>query len=85
MMEIFFGTSKENRILIGTGKDMKECSKLMNKYIKDNNLYSAPYRRQWMYEGELIIDYGSYSTFFYIKDAEYTFMKSICNEEKEND
>ena len=38
----------------------------MNKYIEENKLYSAPYRRTWSETGEYsTIDYGSHSKFFY--------------------
>ena len=68
-MKVYFGKSKENRELIGEGKTSRQCSQIVSNYIEENKLPSAPYRRFWEAEKEIVIDYGSHSNFFFIDDA----------------
>ena len=78
-MRVYYGKNKENRELIGEGTTVKECRVIMEKYIKDNNLYSTPYRREWIYEGELIVDFGSWSNYFFIPEAD-NYISSIVKD-----
>lgn len=80
-MKVYFGKDSQDRILIGERDTCKECRKLIYDCIKEQNLYSAPYRREWIYENELIIDYGSHVTFFFVGDCNpYEFMESIVQD-----
>ena len=66
-MKIYFG-NRAGKHLVGSTNDLKECSKIMNDYIKEKNLPSAPYRRYFENDGLIQVDFGSYSHFFYIGD-----------------
>ena len=57
----------ENSIVIADNITSADVWPTMNKYIEENALYAAPYRRTWSETGEyLTIDYGSHSKFFYV-------------------
>lgn len=67
-MKVYYGTNK-GRVLVGEANSAKDCSKLINKFIEERKLYNTPYRRYWVENDEVVIDYGSYISFFYIDDA----------------
>lgn len=64
-MVIYYG-NRANKTKIGFANSLSECCKVMNEYLKKNNLKSSPYRRYFESDGLIQVDYGSWSSFFYI-------------------
>lgn len=73
MIEVTYGTYLLDEVPwehIGFTETQEEAMKLTNDYIRANNLYSTPYRRMWEHDdGALIIDFGSHSRFFKLKEC----------------
>lgn len=67
-MQVFYGKSKQCRNLIGECSSREECNLLIKNYINENKLYSTPYTRHWIHEDEVVIDFGSWTNYFFIKD-----------------
>ena len=67
-MKVYYGTNTD-RVFVGEAGSAKECSKLINEFIQEKRLYEEPYRRYWVENNEVVIDYGSHINFFYIDNA----------------
>lgn len=56
-----------NERLIGTSeKDIKEAGKIIDKFLKEKGIISDYMRYVGLDNGQLMVDYGSWSNFFYI-------------------
>ncbi|MGT2866649.1 hypothetical protein [Streptococcus fryi] len=64
-MKIYHGNS-ESRELVSEVQTIKEAFSFIAGHIKTKHKYLAPYYRQWMQDGERVIDYGSHRNFYYI-------------------
>ena len=66
-MELYYGTD-ENMKLLGEFETIQEAYKRMYEYIKEIG-FKSYYQRMWYIEkGLRVIDYGSHTKFFYIKE-----------------
>ena len=63
---IVYHGNRANKVELGKAKTLSECCKLMNNYLKDNNLKGESYRRYFESDGLIQVDYGSWSSFFFI-------------------
>ncbi|MCK1219584.1 hypothetical protein [Streptococcus uberis] len=65
MMKIYHGNS-EHRELVAEVKRIEEAFFLIDKRVRASQSGNALYYRQWMKNGERVIDYGSYRNYYYI-------------------
>ena len=63
-----YPTSQKEDGYIDEFENLKEVFKFINDYQKTHG--DCPYIRQWEYNGDIFIDYGSWSSFFRIKKEE---------------
>lgn len=56
-----------NDRLIGTSeKDIKEVQKIVDKFLEEKGIHSGYMRYVGLDNNKLMIDYGSWSNFFYV-------------------
>lgn len=65
-MKLYHGTD-ENMKLLGEFETEQEAYKRMYEYIKEIG-FKSYCQRFWVHDGTKIIDYGSHTKFFYIKE-----------------
>ena len=65
-MKLYYGTD-ENMKLLGEFETNEEAYKRMYEYIKEIG-FKSYYQRILHFDGLRVIDYGSYTKFFYIKE-----------------
>lgn len=72
MIEITYGTPFFDTLPwepIGFAETEKEAMEKVEEYINLNKMNKAPYRRMWKeFDGSTIIDFGSHSRFFKLKE-----------------
>lgn len=68
-MTIFFKNSNGDRRTIGEALSFSDATKIVSDFLKEHN-YKSYYQRYWYLEDtrELMIDVGSHTEFFIIKD-----------------
>ena len=68
MFEVYFIDSLNNkRMLSDDLVSDREAHKIIHDFLKERN-YKAPYFREWIEDGAIIVDVGSHSEFFHIID-----------------
>lgn len=65
-MKLYYGTDK-NMKLLGEFETDEEAYNCMYEYIKEIG-FKSYYQRILYFDGLRVIDYGSYTKFFYIKE-----------------
>lgn len=66
-MIVYFENSNGTKREIGRAPTEQAARKIVQDFLALHN-YKSYYTREWKEEGELKIDVGSWSEFFYIKD-----------------
>lgn len=66
-MIVYFENSNGTKREIGRAPTEQAARKIVQDFLALYN-YKSYYTREWKEEGELKIDVGSWSEFFYIKD-----------------
>ena len=64
-MKLFFENSQGVRRLIGEPVSIKAASEIIHAFCEERNFHIY-YVRNWVDEGELVYDVGSWSEFFYL-------------------
>ncbi len=68
-MKLYFKNSEGKERLLCTAKTKDEVNNAISKFLDDNN-YKCHYQRIWGHDGRIWIDFGSWSEFFVIDDAD---------------
>lgn len=64
-MKLFFENSQRMRRLIGEPTSIEAALEIIHAFCEDHNFY-IHYIRNWIDEGELVYDVGSWNEFFYL-------------------
>ena len=72
-MKLYFENSRGMRRLIGEPETHTAANKMVHDFCKAHN-YDGYYIRNWIWEGELVYDVGSWSEFFYLANDDGTPM-----------
>ena len=74
-MKLTFGTHDKHDTLVTEFTTFKECWDAVNKYLEDNNYKSGGYDRVvGLSDKEIMIDFGSWTEFFFIDTSFDKFM-----------
>lgn len=71
-----FGTSHEKCRAIGEADTIKDCRQIIMNFL-DEHSYKSHYQRMWFEHGKIIIDFGSWSEFFWISYSDGSKIESI--------
>lgn len=70
MYRLLWGETAETARLLATCQTSEQAHRRMCAFMTERNIKS-PYQRMWYEaEGREVIDYGSWSTYFYIEHIE---------------
>lgn len=64
-MKLYFENSWGERRLIGKPSTRRDAMKIINQFCEDRH-FVIYYVRNWIQNGELVYDVGSWSNFFYL-------------------
>lgn len=64
MIEIRFGSSLKESSRIFAAPTREECDKKLSEFTK-----GSKYTRQWLEDDYTVVDYGSWSTFYFVGEA----------------
>lgn len=70
-MKLYFKNSQGKERLIAECETTKDVSREIHKFLDDHN-YKSYYSRSWGDEEKVMIDVGSYSEFFVLKDISHS-------------
>ena len=78
MMKLYFRNCYGTERLIAECQTVQEVHKEIEKFLDEHN-YKSYYSRSWKEDnGDIIVDVGSYTEFFIIKDISFEeYMKSF--------
>ena len=80
-MKLTFGTYDKHDTLVTEFTTYRECWNAINKYLENNNYRSDGYRRTvGLSDKETMIDFGSWTKFFFI-DASFEEFRALQEEE----
>lgn len=80
-MKLTFGTHDKHNTLVTEFTTFEECWDAVNKYLEDNNYKSGGYDRiVGLSDKEIMIDFGSWTKFFFI-DASFDEFMALRKEE----
>ena len=71
-----FGTSREKSRVIGKADTIKDCHQIIMNFLDYYN-YKSRYQRMWLEYGKIIIDFGSWSEFFWISRSDGSKIENI--------
>ena len=69
MFNLYFENSRGEERLLGTFETYSGCYEEMNNFMKAHN-FECYYIRNWIENGRIVADVGSWSEFFYIGRAD---------------
>lgn len=69
-MKLYFKNSQGKERLIAECETTKDVSREIHKFLDDHN-YKSYYSRSWGDEEKVMIDVGSYSEFFVLRDISH--------------
>ena len=78
MFEIRFGGSLKESSRIFAAPTIGECDKKLSEFTK-----GSKYTRQWVEDNYTVVDYGSWSTFYFVgeaKEGEKTMENTIIKD-----
>ena len=77
MLKLYFKNSQGKERLIAECETTKDVSREIHKFLDDHN-YKSYYSRSWGDEEKVMIDVGSYSEFFILRDVSHSeYIKSL--------
>lgn len=78
MMKLYFRNCYGTERLIAECQTVQEVHKEIKKFLDEHN-YKSYYSRSWKEDnGDIVVDVGSYTEFFIIKDISFEeYMKSF--------
>ena len=80
-MKLTFGTHNKHDTLVTEFTTFKECWDAINRYLENNNHRNDSYRRiVGLSDKEIMIDFGSWTEFFFI-DASFEEFMALQKEE----
>ena len=71
-MKLYFENSWGERRLIGKPSTRRDAMKIINQFCEDRH-FVIYYVRNWIQNGELVYDVGSWSNFFYLSGPDIKF------------
>ena len=71
-----FGTSRKKSHIIGEADTIKDCHQIIMDFL-DFIEYRSRYQRMWLEHGKIIIDFGSWSEFFWISRSDGSSIEDI--------
>lgn len=70
-MKLYFENSRGERRLIGEPETRIAANRMVHEFCKAHG-YDGYYIRNWIENGELVYDVGSWSEFFYLASSDGT-------------
>jgi hypothetical protein len=80
-LKLYFKNSQGRERLIAECETTKDVSREIHKFLDDHN-YKSYYSRSWGDEEKVMIDVGSYSEFFVLRDISHSeYIKGLKSDE----